>query len=116
MLFVGIIRVYDVISFVDLIQQLWQLGRACLSVVVHGDDVISVCVVECCHLGVVLSCVPGQLYGAYVWIVPDQVSQFADGLSFIRAAVVYEHKFYVAALHLSELLHCFFDDLAYGLR
>ena len=67
-------------------------------------------------LAFVLSCVPGQLYGAYVWIVPDQVSQFADGLSFIRAAVVYEHKL---IRNLAELLHFGggqFDQFTNGVR
>ena len=87
-----VVAIDDVISFIDLRQQIFQLGRMGLHVVVHGDQKFAGSVIQTGHHGIVLAGILCQRNDFYKRIIPGESFELIEGGSAIRRIIIHENK------------------------
>ena len=115
MLLLRVIGVYDIISLLKFRKQIRQLGGSGLSIVIHGDNIISLRMIQSGHLCIVLPGIGRQLYGSHIRIILHEASQRAHSGPAIRTAVIHKDEFHRRTPHLFEFLHGILNNAPDGL-
>ena len=79
MLFLRVISVYNIITFLNLSQQIFELGRMGLHIIIHGDQKLAGCIIKTGHHGIVLTGILRKGDGLHKGIISGERLQFLEG-------------------------------------
>ena len=114
MLFVRIVAVDDIVTLVKLCEQLAELWRMCLHIIVHGYDDVTCSISETCHYGIVLPGIAGELDRGNISVLICKSSEHVNGLTTIRRAVIYKDEFKIIYPQAAELFSSQFNYISDG--
>ena len=111
-LLIFIVAVYYIKALVELFEELRQLRRMSLHIIVHAYNSVAFGLVQTCHHGVMLSRVHRKLNYGDVVIFISQSMKLAHSGAVVRRAVVNEHELERSPAHFIHLFCCAFYYLS----
>ena len=115
MFFLRVIAIDQIIALIKGLEQLAQLRRMGLSIIVHSDDHISICMTQSCHQCIVLTRISGKIDDLHIPTFCCHFPQHLYRLSPIRGTIIDQYKFHICpskSYHLfSGLIHHMLNGL-----